>query len=81
MTLGRMETKARWVKNYLIQVDNRNGFVCGCDFQKTGDKITMGEKFLIPNTMLIIVLTNCMTLRRMGTRAGWVKIFLIPNTT
>ena len=52
-----------------------------CDFQKTGDKITMGEKFLIPNTMLIIVLTNCMTLRRMGTRAGWVKIFLIPNTT
>ena len=56
------------MKKYLIPVDNRNG--CLCDFQKYEEKIAMVEKFLIPNSMFTVVLTNCMTLRRMGKRAG-----------
>ena len=67
------------MKKYLIPVDNRNG--CLCDFQKYEEKIAMVEKFLMPNSMFTVVLTNCMTLRRMGKRAGWVKKYLIPNTT
>ena len=39
------------------------------DSQKNGDEGTTGEKYLIPNYTLTIILTNCMTLRRMGTKA------------
>ena len=31
------------------------------------------KKYLIPNNVLTIILTNCITLRRMGTKARWVK--------
>ena len=37
----------------------------------------MGEKYLIPNTMLTIILSNCMTLRQMDEGTMGEKI---PNT-
>ena len=39
------------------------------------------KKYLIPNTALTIILTNCKTLRRMRTKARWVNKYLIPNNT
>ena len=49
------------------------------DSQKNGDEGTVAGK-KIPNNMLTIILTNCMTLRRMRTKARWVNKYLIPNT-
>ena len=49
------------------------------DSRKNDDNTTMGEKYLISNASQTIILTYCVSIKRMGMRARWVKKYLIPK--
>ena len=81
LTLRRMGTRVRWVKNYLIPNNMLTIILTNyLTLRRIGTRARWVNKYLIPNNTLTIILTNCMTLRRMRTKTRWVNKYLIPYT-